>query len=76
MGKVYFPRNEPWVAELIRELLTFPAGKNDDQVDVLSLFGRMLDEMVPGKMPKKTKPTVHDRWNRRRAPVANNWKVA
>ena len=26
----------------------FPNGKNDDQVDVLSLIGRMLDAMLAG----------------------------
>jgi phage terminase large subunit-like protein len=30
---------------LIHELMRFPVGKHDDQVDVLSLFGRMLTEM-------------------------------
>jgi predicted phage terminase large subunit-like protein len=50
-GKVYFPRNAPWVQKLITEMMTFPAGRNDDQVDVLSLFGRMLAEMRPGQMP-------------------------
>ena len=40
--RLYFPRNAPWVDALVRELLQFPTGKFDDQVDVLSLFGRML----------------------------------
>lgn len=46
-GKVYFPRHAAWLGDLETELLTFPAGKNDDQVDVCSLFGRMLEEMYP-----------------------------
>jgi predicted phage terminase large subunit-like protein len=46
-GKVFFPRYAPWLGELEAELLSFDAGKHDDQVDVLSLFGRMLDEMYP-----------------------------
>lgn len=45
MGKVFLPRNAGWSADLMAELLSFPAGKYDDQVDVLSLFGRMLDQM-------------------------------
>ncbi len=49
MSKVYFPRNASWIEPLIAELLTFPTGVNDDQVDVLSLFGRMLDRMSKGK---------------------------
>ena len=30
---------------LIHELMRFPVGKHDDQVDVLSLIGRMLSDM-------------------------------
>jgi predicted phage terminase large subunit-like protein len=42
--KVFFPRTS-WAETLIHELMRFPVGKHDDQVDVLSLFGRMLSEM-------------------------------
>jgi predicted phage terminase large subunit-like protein len=51
MGKVYLPRGAPWVVEFLHELLRFPAGIHDDQVDGFSLIGRMLDEMVPGNQP-------------------------
>lgn len=34
-GMVFFP-DEPWVADLESELLTFPNGKHDDQVDTLA----------------------------------------
>ena len=57
MGKVYFPRNAPWVDELVSELLRFPYGKTDDQVDVLSLFGRMLNGMIgAAKTVEEPKP--------------------
>ncbi len=42
MGKVFWPRMAPWVDDVYRVLMTFPAGKVDDDVDVCSLFGRML----------------------------------
>ena len=51
-GKVFFPSNAPWLETLISECLMFPSGKHDDQVDVLSLFGRMLLDMV-SSVPKK-----------------------
>lgn len=51
-GKVWLPRGAPWIDEFIRELLSFPAGKNDDQVDTLSLLGRMLGEMVAAPRPR------------------------
>ncbi|KQW20975.1 hypothetical protein ASC80_12515 [Afipia sp. Root123D2] len=35
-GQVRFPRKAPFLAELEAELLTFPQGKHDDQVDSLS----------------------------------------
>jgi hypothetical protein len=43
--------NVPWFAEFKRELLSFPAGKHDDQVDALGLIGQLLDQMVPGVGP-------------------------
>lgn len=51
-GKVYFPKNKPWVDRLINQMLTFPAGKYDDMVDVMSLFGRMVDRMRTPVLPK------------------------
>lgn len=50
MGKVFLPKNAPWKAELLSQLMRFPAGKYDDGVDVMSLFGRGL-EFIKG--PKK-----------------------
>ena len=35
-GRVYFPRNAPFLPELEAELLTFPQGKHDDQVDSIT----------------------------------------
>lgn len=57
MGKVYLPHNAPWVADFLNELLTFPAGKHDDQVDAVGLVGRMLDTMVGGRAPRPPEPT-------------------
>jgi hypothetical protein len=34
------------------ELLSFPAGKHDDQVDALGLVGQLLDRILPGQHPK------------------------
>jgi hypothetical protein len=35
------------------ELLSFPAGKYDDQVDALGLIGQLLDRITAGQRPKK-----------------------
>jgi predicted phage terminase large subunit-like protein len=77
MGKVYLPRNAPWTTDLVVELMTFPAGRHDDQVDACALLGRLLDDMVGGSRPAKPKP-VTDRWARtfgRDQDSDNSWKV-
>lgn len=51
-GRVFFPRHSSWRPALEAELLAFPAGKHDDQIDVLSLFGRMLDAMHPPRVAR------------------------
>ena len=50
---LYVPVNAPWYAEFRSELLGFPAGKHDDQVDALGLVGQLLDKMIPGLKPKE-----------------------
>src|ERR1044072_1603353 len=56
---LYVPSNAPWLAEFKREMLSFPAGKHDDQVDALGLIGQLLDQMVPGQKAREpVKPKV------------------
>jgi predicted phage terminase large subunit-like protein len=63
-GKVFLPTDAPWYNDLVAEMLRFPYGSHDDQVDVLSLFGRRLDEMVKGKpLPKPPEPLRGKTWN-------------
>lgn len=50
---IYVPIHAPWYAALRAELLSFPAGKHDDQVDALGLIGQLLDYMTAGRKPKK-----------------------
>jgi predicted phage terminase large subunit-like protein len=35
--KVFLPEEAPWLLDFERELLSFPAGKHDDQVDAFAL---------------------------------------
>ena len=37
-GRVLLPRDAPWLADLRKELLAFPNGRYDDQVDSISQF--------------------------------------
>ena len=69
MGKVFLPKSAPWKADLMSQLMRFPAGKYDDGVDVLSLIGRGLEF---ANAPKLAQPTNgHVQINRVRGP--NSW---
>jgi predicted phage terminase large subunit-like protein len=37
-GQVYWPELAPWLATLLHEILGFPKGRHDDQVDSVSQF--------------------------------------
>lgn len=50
---LYVPVNAPWRNEFEAELLRFPAGVHDDQVDALGLVGQLLDNMLRGNAPTK-----------------------
>lgn len=56
MGKFWMPRAQgaSWVEPLRRQLLTFPAGKHDDGVDVCSLYGRGLEYVIVRRPAPKT----------------------
>jgi predicted phage terminase large subunit-like protein len=58
MGKVFLPKRAAWKAHVLGQLLRFPAGKNDDAVDVLGLFGRGM-EFVRGPRAKRKDTSVH-----------------
>lgn len=51
-GQVYLPFEAPWLSTFMHELLAFPAGRNDDQVDSVSQFlfwiGKRPTTAVPG----------------------------
>jgi hypothetical protein len=49
---LYVPMRAPWYVEFRAELLSFPTGKHDDQVDALGLIGQVLDRMTAGEVPK------------------------
>lgn len=57
MGKVFFPKNARWKADLMAQLLKFPGGRFDDGVDTLGLFGRGLEfARAPKADTKQEKP--------------------
>lgn len=67
-GRVYLP-DTPDGAAILDELLRFPTGKYDDEVDACSKIGRALDDAHPA-IVKKTKPKPEeprDRYHPRRS---------
>ena len=43
-GHVYLPKSASWLGEFLTELLSFPNGRHDDQVDSVSQFLRWLQK--------------------------------
>ena len=50
---LYVPAAAKWLPDLRAELLSFPSGKHDDQVDALGLVGQLMDKFSPGVVPPK-----------------------
>ena len=71
---LYLPTGADWLPAFQSELLTFPTGKHDDQVDALGLIGQLLDKMQPGQRPIVNVPDRRDRWDRD-VPAEINWKT-
>lgn len=64
--KVFIPKSAPWLSQFIDELLKFPNGNHDDQVDALSWLGIMMnlfyaprDEAPDDKTPKWLKKLLN-----------------
>ncbi|MDP4005641.1 phage terminase large subunit [Methylobacterium sp. NEAU K] len=52
MRGLFVPADAPCCQDFEAELLRFPAGVHDDQVDALGLIGQLLDVIRPGRAPK------------------------
>lgn len=58
-SRVHFPRNAPWFQEMQNEMLAFPSGKHDDQVDALAWIGQMILMLTP---QREKKPPAKKGW--------------
>lgn len=76
-GKVFFPRKAAWLGDFESELLSFPAGKNDDMADAASLLFRMLADMTGKAIAPQKQP--QDVWDRAFAKLdegdGDSWKT-
>lgn len=53
-GKVFHPRNAPWLAEAETQLLDFPAGKLVDIVDCVGYGAKLVEAEAVKRRPRKT----------------------
>jgi len=49
---LYIRKDAPFLADLLSEMMSFPAGVHDDQVDMLGLVGQLIDQMTNGRIIK------------------------
>lgn len=74
MGKVWIPEG-PEGDAFLDELIRFPAGKHDDDVDNASLIGRALDEAHPAVKAPVPETKTKDRWSDTDEGEGGNWKT-
>ena len=48
-GFVHLPDAAPWLAEYLHEMMVFPKGKHDDQVDSTAQFLDWFKKPFPGQ---------------------------
>jgi predicted phage terminase large subunit-like protein len=76
MGKVFLPANADWAPRLLRQLTRFPAGAEDDGVDVCSLIGRALDDIYAATVPVKQEKQDKGYWPESDDFDDDDWKTA
>jgi predicted phage terminase large subunit-like protein len=61
LSGLFVPAAAKWLPDLKAELLAFPTGRHDDQVDALGLLGLLMDKWAPGHLPVRPKSEFKDR---------------
>jgi predicted phage terminase large subunit-like protein len=64
-GRVFFPKAVPWLDEWEHELLSFPYGTHDDQVDTFSYAADEVDKRPGKKKGAKRAKSYRDRMLKR-----------
>lgn len=75
---LYVPTKADWYPALRSELLAFPAGKHDDQVDALGLVGQLLNKMSLGAVPAEPEKPKNATGYRamRESAASGDWKAS
>jgi predicted phage terminase large subunit-like protein len=64
-GRVYLPAQAVWLDEFVKEVLVFPGGRHDDQVDSLALFLKYMRRPGALSLPIKRRKARQRRRQRR-----------
>jgi phage terminase large subunit-like protein len=72
-GRVLLPHEAPWLADFESELLAFPSGRYDDQVDALMLFLDWFSEHERSINSVLLPPIVITRADLGLEPLCNDW---
>ena len=59
-GAVKFNKEGEWYPVFEHEILQFPRGKHDDQVDALSYLGLIIDKMSEGRTPEEIEEDLYN----------------
>lgn len=73
MGKVYLPDNEHGHG-ILAQLLAFPGGVRDDDVDMVGMIARAIDQAHPAVVVEQVKRPPEDRYSR--SQEEDSWRVA
>lgn len=74
---LHIHKDAPWKSDLISEMMSFPVGVHDDQVDALGLAGQLLDRMLAGKpAPPKPEEIPPEHYGKSRVPTYEERKRA
>ena len=72
-GRVLLPVEAPWLAGFESELLSFPSGRYDDQVDAFMLFLDWFSENEPNINMTWATPIVITRADMGLTPLIHDW---
>jgi predicted phage terminase large subunit-like protein len=72
-GRILLPKEAPWLAEFEKELLAFPHGRYDDQVDALLLSLDWLSENEQYVNPITVGPIIITRADMGLLPLGEEW---
>ena len=57
-GRIFLPRNAPWLSEFLDEVVSFPVAPHDDQVDVLAYAAAELAKRTVSPRKLHTEPVT------------------